>query len=344
MSRQPVFSIITLAYRRLEYLREAVEAMRGQTYRNVEIIVVNNGAIPSVAEYLCELEAVEPRVKLVHFKENQYRDDDPMRIVDVCFNAGLKAATGEYVFYQSDDDLIGKDFAAKMTTLFLENPACTSAAGRPVSIGPSGELLEEGVRCTNFRPRYMPGHLVALSILNSRQRILRGIMYMAPGMIFVLKREDLVRAGGYQRAIEAGHLYGIVPFGVTGFDETALLYWRRHPGQLNLDLSAKGFVGFKENFLLINDMRLLERWKIFGDTTAKFVVGRLKEEAVEQAVRWFVVHVYSFRLWAALRLLCGLWIWPYFWQRIFPVFWEQKRIVYHHLRAGMKGIIKGKHG
>lgn len=43
-------------------------------------------------------------------------------------------------------------------------------------------------------------------------------MYTAPGTIFTIKRDVLIQTGGFHRAMEDGHLYGIVPFGITGFD------------------------------------------------------------------------------------------------------------------------------
>ncbi len=224
---KPLFSIITMAYCRLTFLKEALGAMFRQTYLHIEIIIVNDGAIPEVYDYITGLEKKDNRVKIVHFKENQYREDDPGHMNRVCLNAGLKAATGEFVWYQSDDDLIADDYVEKMVALFESNPDCTSAAGYVKDMDSSGRFLPEGPRTTNYRPRYMPGHLLALSTLSVNSP---GIMYRAPGSIFAFKREEFIRMGGYHPFVEFSHLYGIVPFGITGFDDTAIMYWSRHEG------------------------------------------------------------------------------------------------------------------
>ena len=167
-----------------------------------------------------------------------------MLMVHTCYNAGLRAATGDYVWYQSDDDWIADDYAEKMVRLFQENAECITAAGLPVAGGAGGEGVEAGRRKTNLRPRYMPGHEVALDYLRG------GKMFSAPGSILTIKRDVLVKAGGFHRCLEWSQLFGIVPFGVTGFDESALFYWRRHEGQLNKQLSARGWLGNEDTFSL----------------------------------------------------------------------------------------------
>jgi glycosyltransferase involved in cell wall biosynthesis len=343
MSQQSLFSIMTLAYRRLDYLRQAVEAMQRQSYRNIEIVIVNNGAVPEVLEYLKQLESREPRVKLVHFEKNQYSNDDPMGIVDICFNAGLKAATGEYFWYQSDDDLIAEDFVEKMVELFQENPACTSAAALAKSMDAKGNVLEEA-RTTNFRPRYMPGHLLALSTLNHHRHHSGSLMFDAPGSIFVFRREELIRAGGYHRDVERSHLYGIVPFGVTGFDETAILYWRRHEEQLNKSQTAQGFTGFDEAVSLLKNWQIKEKWQVYGQDMASYVVQRIYETSAESATAWFVINLYFFRPKSSWRLFKSLWNQSYFWRRVFVLLWTEKKYFKYYLKPKFRRFFESNPG
>ena len=71
MSKIPVFTVIIDTYFRPALLKEAVAALFRQTYDNLEIILVNNGATPETVEYLHEVAALDKRGKLVHFEENQ---------------------------------------------------------------------------------------------------------------------------------------------------------------------------------------------------------------------------------------------------------------------------------
>jgi len=287
-------------YNRPALLKEAVSALFRQTYDNLEIILVNNGATPETVEYLYEVAALDKRVKLVHFKENQYSPDDPLKMCDVCPNAALREARGDYIWYQADDDWIADDYADKMVRLFVENPECITAAGLPVPVEVHGDVLDNGPRKSNLRPRYMPGHELALDHLRG------GRMYGAPGTIFTFRREALIKAGGFHRAMELSHLFGIVPFGVTGFDETALFYWRRHDGQLNKQLSANGKIGTRATVSLLREWEIERRWQVFGVETAREVVAGLEQRVVNSAASWFTISLSYGRFAASQRIARGI--------------------------------------
>ena len=146
-----------------------------------------------------KIESLDKRVKLLHFKENQYSPDDPSKYMDVCFNAGLKVALGEYVFYQEDDDVISDNYAEKMVALFQGNPECTTVAGKVVNMDIHGNISETNpADLKNYRPRYMPGHLLAQQVLFRPGQI----MFSAPGSYFTIKRDVFVKAGGFHRNID----------------------------------------------------------------------------------------------------------------------------------------------
>ena len=306
-----VFTVIILTHNRPEFLRIALAALRRQTYRHLEIVVLVNGATPKTIECVREAAAADARVKPIYFSENQYRQDDPQHVIHVCFNAGLQVAAGDYVWYQNDDDLLADDYAEKMVALFEGHPECTTAAGVPMSIDLHGRVIESGPRTVNHRPRYVPGHLLALDVLGGGSR-----MFSAPGTIFTIKREVLRRAGGYHRAIELSHLYGIVPFGVTGFDETAITYWRRHEGQLNRRLSAQGWIGFRESCDLLRDWELERRWQVFGALVARQVVSDLERQLCSGAAEWCANHALAGRPGASWCLLRQAGRHPWFWREL----------------------------
>jgi len=159
-----------------------------------------------------------------------------------------------------------------MVWLFENNPKCTTAAGRPVSIDIDNNVNEEELnnRKSNFRPTYMPGHILALETLKPKQN-----MFSAPGTIFSIRRDICLKYGGFHRAVESSQMYGIVPFGETGFDENAIYYWRRHEGQLNIALVDSGHTGLQQTMLMLHDFDIFNRWKRFGDETARYVVKRI---------------------------------------------------------------------
>ena len=311
MATTPLFTAIVHTFNRPALLKLAVEALLRQTYTNLEIILINNGATPETVEYLKEVSSQDTRIKLINYAENQFSWDDPLKYISVCWNAALESATGDYVWIQEDDDLISDDYAGKMVSLFQENPECTTAAGLMVGIDEAGNKVNTAPRVSNFRSRFMPGHLLALDYLRGGR-----IVFSAPGTIFTFKRDVLINAGGFNRSIVLSQMYGIVPFGVTGFDETALCYWRYHPDTLNRKLSTAGWIGIKENLAMIDEWDINGRWQGFGADIAQEIVTRLKAEESNTSASWFLISLNHCRFKASWRILSKIWTHPRFWLKV----------------------------
>ena len=99
-----LFSVIVPIYKVEEYLDRCVESLVGQTYSDIEIILVDDGS-PDKCPEMCDFWAVkDSRIRVIH-KENGGLSD--------ARNAGLAAATGDYVaFVDSDDYIDTSAFAA----------------------------------------------------------------------------------------------------------------------------------------------------------------------------------------------------------------------------------------
>lgn len=331
---QPLVSIIIDTYYRPAMLRHAVEAVRNQTYGNLDIILVDNGSTPETKAVLAEFEAADSRVQLVHFAENQFSWDDPHVTIRQCYNAGLAAAKGDLIFHQADDDWLALDFFERMVALFRENPACTTAIGLSVGVRPDGS--ETSVAAANQRPRFMPGHEMALAVIDGEP------VFGSPGFCFVMRRDVLEAAGGFHECYEHHLLYGIVAFGITGFDSEAKMYWRYHEGQLNNALRNRGWVGVAYTRSLLRDFGLGPRWaKMFGDVAARKVTSHLWDRACRGAAETVAANVSELRLvsaWRAIRTSA-----PYlgFWKTVPAELWEQRRLFVASLlkAAGMKPLI-----
>ena len=294
--QRPLVSIIIDTYYRPALLREAVEALQNQTYDRIEIVIVNNAATPETVAYLHELQTREPRVRLVHFTQNQFSWDDPQMMVRTCYNAGLRASRGELIFHQADDDWVAPDFFERMVRLFVENERCTTAIGLPVSAYPDGSF--KSYKQDNKRPRYMPGHELALAVLG------RNGGYANPGFCFVMRRNALERAGGFHEALDIQLMFGVVPFGVTGFDPKALMYWRRHELQLNKLMTSRGHAASGYAVKLLAETDIEPRWReAFGEHECQRVVDHILDYEFVGAADVFVLNLFDLRFQAAARAL-----------------------------------------
>ena len=92
-----MLSIIIPVYKVESYLDECVKSVIGQTFRDIEVILVDDGS-PDRCPQMCD-EWVEKdnRIKVVH---------KPNGGLSSARNAGLKVATGEYIGFVDSDDYI----------------------------------------------------------------------------------------------------------------------------------------------------------------------------------------------------------------------------------------------
>lgn len=97
---QPLISIIVPVYKVEEYLDTCVESILGQTYRNIELILVDDGS-PDRCPAMCdEWARKDARVKVIHKKNGG---------ASAARNAGLKIAQGIYIGFADSDDFVAED-------------------------------------------------------------------------------------------------------------------------------------------------------------------------------------------------------------------------------------------
>ena len=94
------FSVIVPVYNVEKYLKECVDSILSQTFKDFELILVNDGSKDSSPAICDEYAKKDSRVKVIH-KENGGLSD--------ARNVGTEAAIGEYVVYIDSDDYVRSD-------------------------------------------------------------------------------------------------------------------------------------------------------------------------------------------------------------------------------------------
>ena len=133
-------SIIVPVYRVENYLRRAVDALLGQTYTNVEVILVDDGS-PDGSGGICD-SYQDPRVRVLHQKNGG---------VSAARNAGLAVAEGDWIAFCDGDDWFAPNMVESMLSCAQKEQAdlviCDYqivADGRPGVVCHSVEGLESG--------------------------------------------------------------------------------------------------------------------------------------------------------------------------------------------------------
>lgn len=131
MEQKPLISVIVPIYRVERYLSKCVESILNQTYRHLEIILVDDGS-PDGSGAICdEFAEKDSRIWVIH-KENGGLSD--------ARNAGIEIAKGTYLAFVDGDDWIEPDMYEAMLSLMEKYGVKIVCAGRYDKNDATGEL------------------------------------------------------------------------------------------------------------------------------------------------------------------------------------------------------------
>lgn len=116
---EPLISVIVPVYKVETYLDKCIESIVNQSYRNLEIILIDDGS-PDNCPSICERwEEKDSRIKVIH-KQNGGLSD--------ARNAGIVHAEGEYITFVDSDDFIEKNCIATLYDVLCRNDVEMSVA------------------------------------------------------------------------------------------------------------------------------------------------------------------------------------------------------------------------
>lgn len=94
---KPLVSVIMPCYNATSYLKEAIESIIEQTYKKLEIIVINDGSTDNTLSILKEYTRMDSRLKIINQTSNQGLVSS--------LNLGIGKATGDYIARMDADDV-----------------------------------------------------------------------------------------------------------------------------------------------------------------------------------------------------------------------------------------------
>lgn len=101
----PLISIIVPTYNVEKYIGTCIESILAQTYRNVEVIIVNDGSTDQSLAVISDLICSHHNVKVINQKNQG---------LSVARNTGIDVATGKYITFVDADDKIMPGFVSSL--------------------------------------------------------------------------------------------------------------------------------------------------------------------------------------------------------------------------------------
>ena len=108
MENQPLVSVIIPVYNVEEYLRECIDSVINQTYKNLEIILVDDGSTDSSGKICDDYAEKDERIAAIHQTNGG---------LSAARNAGLDKASGDYIYFLDSDDYVADNTLETLITI-----------------------------------------------------------------------------------------------------------------------------------------------------------------------------------------------------------------------------------
>ncbi|MCM1286170.1 MAG: glycosyltransferase [Acetobacter sp.] len=191
-----IISIIVPVYNVEKYLDKCIESIVNQTYRNLEIILVDDGSsddCPAICDKWAEK---DDRIKVIHKKNGG---------VSSARNAGLEAASGDYIGFIDSDDFIKENMYEELIGLTLKH-SCDVSVCNFFSNKDNVLYYAEGFYDNKILQRYLSDELCCPSVCIKlyKKDIVSNIRFNEKNKIgedylfnfYVLKRANAIAVSG----------------------------------------------------------------------------------------------------------------------------------------------------
>lgn len=98
----PAISVIVPVLNRMEFLQKTLDSVRSQTFKDWEVLAIDDGSNDETVEMLLKISREEPRIK--YSKRQHHRAGAP-----ACRNEGTEISQANYIIYLDSDDCLSPD-------------------------------------------------------------------------------------------------------------------------------------------------------------------------------------------------------------------------------------------
>lgn len=126
-------SIVLPSYNGEKYIRESIQSVLNQTFKDWELIIVNDCSEDSTLEIARGYEMMDKRVRVVSNEENKK--------LPASLNVGFRMATGKYLTWTSDDNCYLPDAIEEMVCFLDNEPTCYLVSAMMEMMDADGEYI-----------------------------------------------------------------------------------------------------------------------------------------------------------------------------------------------------------
>lgn len=230
--QNPLVSVIITTYNREKFLNKAIESVFNQTYKNIEILVVDDGSINKYAEPIC---------KQFSNCTYWYKANGGLSSAR---NFGIAKAKGEFIAFLDDDDFWEPFKTEKQIKILLENKDidCVHASAAVVDEenNPTGEIIGASINKAHKRSGYVFWNALGVWVVKSPTPLIRKTVFK-PDLLF----DETIKVGEdidfYQRMFYRHKVYYI---------QEPLAFYREYSNEERLSKQLEKYIGIEQKMFL----------------------------------------------------------------------------------------------
>lgn len=222
----PLVSVIIVNYNGRHYLKDCFEALKAGLYRNIEIVLVDNGSVDGSIGFVSEH---YPDVRLIDNKKNLG--------LAIASNRGAASAMGKYLFFFNNDTKADRLMLSELVRVAESDPSI-GICGCTTLTYDGAEVINSGVACDIYGYPYGDGEpLYVDAAIFIRRDVFEEIGGFDPKLFLYGEDRDIC-----WRTLLYGHDVVVVPtaffmhdsFCSANGSRVVTNVWKRHVGERNL--------------------------------------------------------------------------------------------------------------
>ncbi len=228
--KAPLVSIMMPARNAEKMIEQAIRSCLSQTYRDIEVLVVDDMSDDKTREIASMLACEDTRVKIL---STEKMPENPLtkgknRGIAVARNVAWASSSGEFIARLDADDHDDPNRIQTCVTFLQENP-CVDCVSTGFMMGPEGHMVEQKESPNGMVPdlwmRGLPGGAPCNASIVARRSFYDAVGPFNVGLLVGEDTDWVARA-----TAEQGARWGYIP--------APLYYYRRYPGQSTARLTA----------------------------------------------------------------------------------------------------------
>ncbi|WP_155591971.1 glycosyltransferase family 2 protein [Lysinibacillus cavernae] len=291
----PLVSVLIPSYNHSDYIVETLQSLCEQTYKNIEVIIIDDGSKDNSVEIIKNfMPKLAESIESVKFIQQSN--------VGICktMNIGLQLSKGKYFCILPSDDLMYKNYLEKQVYFLEKNAyACSYTNGMHINTAfIDKKEYNKGLLFSEVIP-FNQGNINSFLLYN---------VFDLPSPSFVYKTSVLRDIGGFDEDIKFEDVDLMLRISRTyeiGFIDEPLILHRIHSGNSgrNKDIIIGGIADLYKKFIVNNHLSLSE--KELETLATYFEKKRLEQLNPKPKKYWFDIEIESLKVLAKNKKLVG---------------------------------------